>query len=79
MTKKRIDNIIMKTFESDYKELAKLKSGKIKISELKNYDSLKLLNFLIQIEKLLSKKITKKNFFTFMKYKKIISILNKKK
>ena len=70
MTKKRIDNIIMKTFESDYKELAKLKSGKIKISELKNYDSLKLLNFLIQIEKLLSKKNYKKKFFYFHEIQK---------
>ena len=79
MTKKKIDSIISKIFESKNKELTKLKSGKIKISELKNYDSLKMLNFLIQIEKLLSKKITKKNFYSLMQYKKIISILKKNK
>ena len=77
MSEIKIEKIIKKTFETNDKEFKKLKSGKLKITELKNYDSLKLLEFLIQIENLLLKKITKKNFNNFFQYQKIISNLKK--
>lgn len=77
MSKEKIDNIIKKNFKTDSSEFKKLKNGKLRIPELKNYDSLKFLNFLIQIENLLKKKITKKNFNNLMEYKKIVSILKR--
>ena len=77
---KKIINIIKRNFKiKDRKELEMLKKDEIKISELKNYDSMVFLEFLSIMEKEFNLKINNNNIEKFNKLKLIEKIINKTK
>ena len=77
---KKIINIIKRNFKiKDRKELEMLKKDEIKISELKNYDSMVFLEFLSIMEKEFNLKINNNNIEKFNKLKLIKKIINKTK
>ena len=77
---KKIIKIIKRNFKiKDRKELEMLKKDEIKISELKNYDSMVFLEFLSIMEKEFNLKINNNNIEKFNKLKLIEKIINKTK
>ena len=77
---KKIIKIIKRNFKiKDRKELEMLKKDEIKISELKNYDSMVFLEFLSIMEKEFNLKINNNNIENFNKLKLIEKIINKTK
>ena len=77
---KKIIKIIKRNFKiKDRKELEMLKKDQIKISELKNYDSMVFLEFLSIMEKEFNLKINNNNIEKFNKLKLIEKIINKTK
>ena len=74
---KKLIKIFKETFKiSNKKELIELKEKNLKINDLKNYDSLRFLKFLANIEKKLKIKIDDKNIKKIKNYNSIIKLLN---
>ncbi len=77
---KKIIKIIKKTFKiKNRKELEMLKKDEIRISDLKNYDSMVFLEFLSIMEKEFNLKINNNNIEKFKSLKLIEKTINKTK
>jgi len=74
---KKLIKIFKETFKIlNKKELIELKEKNLKINDLKNYDSLRFLKFLANIEKKFKIKIDDKNIKKIKNYNSIIKLLN---
>ena len=77
---KKIIKIIKKTFKiKNRKELEMLKKDEIRISDLKNYDSMVFLEFLSIMEKEFNLKINNNNIEKLKSFKLTEKIINKTK
>jgi len=74
---KKLIKIFKETFKISNKEdLIELKEKNLKINDLKDYDSLRFLKFLANIEKKFKIKIDDKNIKKIKNYNSIIKLLN---
>ncbi len=65
---------LVKIINKVFKENIKLVKSNFDIKELKNYDSLKYMEFILLIEKKFKIKINKKNLNSFYNYKNLKKI-----
>jgi acyl carrier protein len=79
MSKKQLDNLIIRIFSLKSNEIKKLNKKNLIIKNLQNYDSLKFMKFLTTIEEKYKIDISPKNFEIFFNTDSIYKYLEKLK